>query len=150
MIRGRFTYVGRPILDGYVIIPELELDPIGTIPFRFDTGSDTTCIHPYDASRLGIPIENLVPTREGRGIGGTMPYATFSAVIGFHQTIWPWQKPQLLVFDVELSVALPSENNWNLPSLLGRDIIDRFDIRYNRLRNRLNCRPHSTDYVVNL
>ena len=46
-----------------------------------------------------------------------MPYATFAAVIGFYQTIWPWQKPQLLVFDVELSVALPSENNWNLPSL---------------------------------
>lgn len=150
MIQGRFTHIGRPILDGYVIIPELEPNPTGTIPFRFDTGADTMCIHPFDASRLRIPIDNLHPTREARGIGGTTPYATFPAAIGFHRTRRPWQKPKLLVFNVELSVALPNENNWNLPSLLGRDIIDRFDFRYNRLRERLNCRPHSTDYVVDL
>ena len=85
------------------------------------------------------------------GIGGKAEYASFPATwVGFERVRWPLQRPQLLVFKVDLLVALPTCTNRGVPSLLGRDLIDSWKMTYDRFNGRLDCLPHSHYYAVRL
>ena len=149
MIQGYFDYSGHPRVNGYVVIPGFNLNPI-PVPFLFDTGADGTCVHPGDAIALGIPVRNLTPTVKSQGVGGATYYQTFPAFVGFQRSRRFWRNAQMLVFRLELAIAVPDKGNWNLPSLLGRDIIDRCRIDYNPVKDTLRCSPHSVDNVIDL
>lgn len=149
MIRGKFSLEGRPYIDGHISILRLGIER-APISLLFDTGADSTCIHPYDAQAIGVPIWSLTPNARGAGIGGVVEYATFEATVELPHDKRFWQKSLTSIFHVNLRVAIPSRGNWRLPSILGRDVIDRCRVRYDLHGNRLECRPRFADGVAKL
>ena len=57
---------------------------------------------------------------------------------------------RLVYFHTELAVALPDRSNRNLPSLLGRDVIDRCRLLYDKMRGKLQFTPHLADGTMTL
>lgn len=132
MIRGDFTIDGYPALTATVSIP--ETNTYGPIDFLVDTGATTTLIHPNDAERLAIDFGKLKKEDNSFGVGGNSKVFLERAEMIFHdengQTTQSYQ--------LEISIAEPTEHNNNFPSLLGRDILNRMTMLYDPRNNILN------------
>ena len=137
MIVGRFDDWGRPIMRARLIIPRLGIS--GLVNFLVDTGASTTSLHPHAGRRLRIPFDELRDPHSAIGIGGSQPY---------------YREPALVIltdsggeckFLITLSIArpqLPTPSNPRpvvnlLPSLLGRDVLNRLRIDYDHPGRRL-------------
>ena len=105
----------------------------GEIRFVVDTGADRTLIGYDDAKRLGVDYRRYRPEDSVRTLGIAGSLRTYdeegwlvlrSVDDGEH------------TFGVALSVAEKNPDGW-VPSLLGRDILDRFDLFVSRRRNVL-------------
>ncbi len=144
MIQGYFDPTGRPQVRAYIAVPGIQptLEPITLL---LDTGADNTFIQPAGARTLGITTSHLTPSGTSRGIGGTVTYATAPAFIAFEERPWPWRKSRLVYFRTELGIAMPDRSNRSLPSLLGRDIIDRCQILYDKTQGKLHLTPRLAD-----
>ena len=150
MILGAFYWANTPYVLAALQIPGTHLRGEGEVHFLLDTGAGRTCLHPRDAQRLGIPIFDLTPSASLTGIGGSAEYAEVYAHVHFaDQRRWPWQEPRWLTYRIQLLIALPRRDNWETPSLLGKDIIDRWNIHHDPERNKLECRAHSADWIIN-
>ena len=149
MIEGYFDPAGRPYVRAYLVVPGLQ-QALEAIPLLLDTGADNTLIQPAGARTLGISTQELVPTGTSRGIGGTTSYTTAPAFIAFQEQTWLWRKVRLVYFQTELAIALPDRSNINLPSLLGRDVIDRCRMLYDSTRGKLQITPRLADGTMNL
>ena len=55
------------------------------------------------------------------------------------------RKTRLVYFRTELGIAMPDLTNRSLPSLLGRDIIDRCRILYDKAQVKLHLTPRLAD-----
>lgn len=141
-LSGRFEGVaGAPYISAEVALP-----PLGTarnIPFLLDTGADTTFLMADDAGQMGIDFGNLTLAPSlGRGVGGYIRLYQVSASITFAG------RENLYVYRAELAIAEPGAHNRGLPSLLGRDILNRWRLRYDAPANALEAEVHSADLVV--
>ena len=136
------------------MVPDVSDKQAIKIPFVLDTGSSITCIHPTDAERLGIDLRSVREEREvvkGSAIGGETEYVIYGASVGFRRYgKWFWEKSRVWHFTLGLYVALPNESNERTPSLLGRDIINRLKIEYDRLGNGLRYDPRRADHKLDL
>lgn len=150
MIEGSFDGDGNPFIFAGLVIPAFDLHPHGGSIVRFlvDTGASSTCLHPEDARRLGIPIDGLQASVWSRGIGGRAGYSVMSAQVYFQEPYRFGRRFRLVGYDIDLAVALPTQENAILPSLLGRDILNQWDMRYDQRHSRLKCRPHTFDQIV--
>lgn len=142
MIIGRFDEYGRPFIRGRLFIPRLDLD--SEIDFLLDTGADATCLHPGDLRRIGIesdfvPVGNVI---EPSGIGGRGRYFEETAVLFFEDS------STVRLYAVNLYVAEPNENMEHLPSVLGRDIINRWSMTYDPANDRLEFIVRSADAAI--
>ena len=144
MIQGHFDLRGRPHVNAYIAIPDLLLT-LKPITLLLDTGADRTSIQPSGATTLGINTRDLTPTGISIGIGGYARYATIPAFIAFEERPWPWRKTRLVYFRTELNIAMPDRSSRDLPSLLGRDIIDRCRILYDKAQGKLHLTPRLAD-----
>ena len=143
MIRGGFDQRGSPRILGLVVANGLPDSIPAEVTFLLDTGSDSTCLHPRDAYRLGVSLSSLKPTVVQNGIGGTAEYDRIQTCLYFLETRWLWKPSRMLGYDVCLHVALPTEANRNIPSLLGKDILHRWNILYAPRSGKLECQPSS-------
>jgi predicted aspartyl protease len=121
---------GAPFMVGHIVPLGLEAPVSGNVEFLVDTGAHRTCLHPRDAIALGMDLTKLEYAEPSWGIGGTAYYSPLDAhVIFFHG--------DLQVEKVEVLVAQPTNENMGLPSLLGRDIINRWTMVYAPRSNKL-------------
>ena len=138
MLRGRFGDTsGRPYMEGHVLLPRLGWS--GKVSFIFDTGADTSLLMPLDAQRMGIDyglFENEVSTL---GIGGASETFTESAYLAFAGD------EALYGYEIELHICKPADELMTIPSLLGRDIIDRWRVTYDRSASELLAEVISSD-----
>ena len=116
MIPGFIAADGSPWLVAYVVLPSLKAQ--GEVWFLVDTGADGTCLHPFDAGRLYVPLHTLEYSKSSGGIGGSALYAEDTAAVLFRDTRVGW-----LAYQVNLQIAQPTDHNGAIPSLLGRDIL---------------------------
>ena len=161
MIKGRFgDTTGSPYVEAMLIFPRLNLR--GNISFLVDTGARRSLINPTDARRLQLYASGSL-----RGVepiygmaGKTMDAFVEEGLVVFDA------REKLVVYKIELLVAPESadqgrralgfETRGNapprqrLPSILGRDIINRWHMTYapGRKRYRLWFRVVSADEEI--
>ena len=138
MISG--TWIERfpfPVVSAAIRVEGITVDWV-LVPFVVDTGATHTSIHARDAIRLlRIPPEALDPTSWpvsaiSTGVGGTASYLIRPAEFMFaHDDAT--DGVELIQSDVQLGAL--DDPTASLPSLLGWDVLQHFDVR---LRGRLS------------
>ena len=141
MLLGRFGDTsGRPFFEGHVFLPRLEKR--GNISFLFDTGADTSLMMPVDGRRIGVDYNDLGEMEETLGVGGLSETFVEPAYIAFIGD------GKLYGYQIELRICKPSEALATVPSLLGRDIIDKWRVIYNNPEMELSAEVVMAEAVV--
>ena len=140
MIVGWFDEFDRPFVECSVSIPRLRVR--GTVEFLFDTGAETTSLHERDADGMGIPFEQLGLRTWSGGVGGISSYFLEPAFLLFNDG------DQARIYDIDLRIAEPNQGNRLLPSLLGRDVINRWAVQYDATSRRLSCLALTADHTI--
>lgn len=144
MCKG-FFFKGAPTVVAFVLFPlrsvQMEKDGVSPLPLEFlvDTGADKTMISGADVSKLGInyrpadgtlvPFLEDQPLEKGQNMGGVgggiktyvVPNVNlyFISDLGDRREIHEENLDQLYV---------PEGKVKDIPNLLGRDMLTRFDI----------------------
>lgn len=140
MIRGFIGEREAPYIRARVILPRFGLE--WEIDFLMDTGADDTCLHPMDVLNVGVPFERLGNEEISTGIGGGASYYIEPGILAFEDGA------QFRLYEVELPIAKPTEDNTRIPSLLGRNIINRWSVLYEPINGRLECRVLEADLTL--
>lgn len=143
-LKGRFGNTsGRPYIEGRLHLPRLAIS--GDVSFCVDTGADATVLLPADGMRLGVDYEGLGPEIESVGVGGISLDYREEAVVIFSDPA-----KALYAYTIELVISSPSPDVMALPSLLGRDILNRWRMMYDPMRKGLSLQVREADYTVPL
>ncbi len=130
-----------PSMEGRIAI--ISLGIAIRVSFLLDTGAEITLLMPKDAQAAGMEIENLTPTRDlVSSVGGDTRLYRADTSIMFSD------EASLYVYRTELAIAEPGEHNRGLPSLLGRDILNRWRLRYDAPANALEAEVDSADLTI--
>ena len=144
MLRGRFgDTTGRPYIEGRLILPNLNIR--GDISFLVDTGADVSRLHPSDGIRLNIDYGQLSGDAESVGTSGPTHDFTESAVVVFSEP-----KRFLYAYNITLRIAPIDPEIMDLPSILGRDILDQWQMTYNPQKRRLVFKVILADITIPL
>lgn len=142
MLKGRYgDTTGRPYIEGRLSIPRLGLR--GDISFIVDTGADKSVLMPLDANRLGVDYSQLNRSYNTIGIGGYSKNYIESAMLAFAEP-----KALLHVYLLEIYICTPSPEIADIPSLLGRDILDRWKITFHKSNDDLFADVVSADVQI--
>ncbi len=144
MIIGGFgESSGRPFIGGRIILPRLDIQ--GDVSFLMDTGADTSVLMPSDAGKVGIPYDLLEGDRECAGVGGTVHSFVERAILVFSHP-----DRTLYGYDLEIDIMPYDAAMEEVPSLLGRDVLDRWRILYDPQGSGLRAKPRSADITIDL
>lgn len=105
-----------------------------------DTGADESLLGVQDANRLGVTHGALAAGIPSRGLGGVTQNLEEPALLVFLAT-----DGMLHVYQTALDVASPGSDVNGLPSLLGRDVLDRWRMDYYPTADRLEFEVISAD-----
>ena len=128
MIEGRFSSNGEPLLECQVWLPSLSFRE--WIEFLVDTGAQYTCLHSSDVEDATddrgetIVWDSLSYDDVGVGVGGEADYSVQKAYITFIAG------EEQIVLSVDVRVARPGPDSPPLPSVLGRDVLEAFEMTY--------------------
>ena len=144
VIHGGFTSTGVPFVEAWVILPGL-MPPTGTdfaVPFMVDTGASSTSLSPRDAQDLGLNLSRLNYSARSMGIGGYSFSALADGIITLRGDGFDF------VCQVSIRIAQPTVHNLRLPSLLGRDVLRQFNMRYEAANGILQFISNESTIVV--
>jgi hypothetical protein len=143
MLIGRFGHTsGRPYFESRVVLPHLKV--AGNVSFLFDTGADKSLLMPLDAQRCGIDYNVLQRTEPTTGVGGQMECYVESALVAFADS------DELCIYSIEIGISPAAPEIMRLPSLLGRDVIDRWRVLYDKPNTTLTAEVIAADSRVPL
>ena len=140
-IDGWFNRSGRPLFEAELLLPAHDIRL--TLPFLVDTGSDRTLLLPSATEKLGVDFEQLADrTYRTTGIGGSMRVARVPARLVFYGS-------STYLYDLEVGIAAPDPGGRRSPveALLGRDILERWYLHYDRRIPLLRAENVSADEV---
>ena len=129
MISGYFASDGSPYVKARVRLPRLGV--VGEVHFLVDTGTDTTVVHPYAASDLRCPFDELVNPIEVTSAGGLHTYYPEEAIVSFYADGTRYD------YRTDLHIGKPSPVTEDLDSLLGRDILNELRMEYDPRQEQL-------------
>lgn len=142
MIVGRFGATsGRPYVEGRLTLRRFRIS--ADVSFILDTGADMTVLMPADASRLGVDFAKLDTPCQSQGIGGYSSDFLERALITFLDS-----SGSLFTFGIDLVISTPSPDIMTVPSLLGRNVIDRWRVVYDPTDGRLEAEVRSFDVEI--
>ena len=133
-IQGYFHKDQSPCVD--VIVKAQELGPARKVSFLIDTGTPKTILSERDAQKLGVDFNNLEKTSASMlGIGGfaetyhlNRVTLVFLSEDGKHEENL---SEMLLVREPELTEEIKNQ----IPSILGRDLLSKFTLLLNPLKD---------------
>jgi hypothetical protein len=124
-----------------VILPRLNLR--ADLSFLVDTGADGVFIMPGDALRMGIDYGSLeLAPGVSVGVGGETRDFLEPAVLAFTDG------DQVYVYDMAVTIGHVDANLLAVPSLLGREVLDRWHLVYRPARGILQATPDSVDVTI--
>ena len=145
MLVGSFSKTsGRPYLRGRLLIPSLHINAV--IRFCVDTGSDTTTLMPRDGNKIGIDYSSLNKSNQSMGISGAIDSYKERAILAFTD-----QGPIIHGYDLDLTIIGPDPQKPGinrLPSLLGRDILNRWTMHYSPTTDSLTFKVETADVTI--
>ena len=129
-----------PYVYGEVYLPDvrpyggIDAGLHGDVEFLVDSGADATSLLPYDMTLIGVDISKV----RGRyqkvdGVGGEARYKTTKAVLRF-QDEDAFGHFQEFEIDIHLTRG---DAGQQLPSLLGRDILNECECTLDGVRERV-------------
>ena len=145
MLRGRFgDTTKRPYIEGRLVISRLKLQQ--DISFCVDTGADKTTLTPADGILMGLDYSSLTEDpRPSLGLGGTSYNYVEPVVVIFSEA-----RKCIHVYYIDLIIIDPDPDLIDLPSLLGRDILNRWTMRYSPTSDRLTFKVVTADASIPL
>ena len=123
-------------------LPRLRIR--GYVSFLVDTGASGSVLMPADSKKLGIDFKKLINPTSSQGIGGFQKGFNETAVIALSDGKYVYG------FDIELEIAERTKDNQHLPSLLGRDVLNRCRLVTDYERATLSLTPRLWDFRVAL
>ena len=123
-VRGHYRQGGltpAPFVNAQVELPALHIST--EVEFLADTGAEATTLLHDTLSRLSVSpqrVRSLPRTASVTGIGGDVPCYTTRAIVSLRDD--SLSAPH--AFDINIDLA-PSLKTADLPSLLGRDILNQ-------------------------
>lgn len=139
MLKGRFgDTTGAPYIECRLIFPRLKVD--GYVSFLVDTGADNTVLLQTDGARLGLDYSKLRNASQAIGVGGAATIYEEAAILVFSEP-----RTKVHVYSLNIQVLEPNPANDTTPSLLGRDILNRWRMSYNATSKRLFFKVLSAD-----
>ncbi|MFI5400903.1 MAG: hypothetical protein ACHQZQ_07630 [SAR324 cluster bacterium] len=106
-----------------------------------DTGADRTIVSGPDLTRTGInwASEKHRSTAELTVLGSVVPFRIFPVAVGFRT------RNHRLQYDVDVCIPPDDVSDQDIPSLLGRDILNRWRIVVDYPKRELNLLPRNWD-----
>ena|SRR5437868_13064587 len=133
-----FDNRGRPTIEGRLSI--FSLNVAADIPFLFDTGASTTVIMPADSIRLGInPKDPSYVPHAMHGIGSASG-VTFKSLVAFED-----DSGDLHAYRIPVTFVVPGTVRPDAPTLLGRDIINRWIVLLDATNRRFQATVLASD-----
>ena len=130
-------------MEGHIWFPRLHC--VGYASLLVDTGADRSLISREDALRLAVPYNLLVREDKISGIGGDNKVHLEGAVLAFAE-----QQGVLHFYSVEIGVLEDDPGATSVPSILGRDILDRWRMDYHPSGGVLQFEVVSSDRSATL
>lgn len=100
---------------------------------------------PMDGARLGVDYAQLTEPCQSLGVGGVSRDFQADAIVTFLEP-----GVALHAYAIQLLISTPSPDTMTIPSLLGRNIIDRWRIIYDPAASVLEAEVRSSDVNVPL
>lgn len=142
MLQGRFGNTsGQPFIEGRFYLPRLKIE--SDISFLVDTGADRTLLMPLDGKRINLDYDKLKGSKESVGIGGIANNYEEPAIVVFSE---PGNR--LFVYITKLMIASYGDEIRDIPSLLGRDILDRWRMIYDPSKKELTFEVVEADITI--
>mgnify|MGYP001584178326 CR=1 FL=1 len=124
----------------------------GGVSFLVDTGADSSLLCPTDAILMGVDFTKITKASEAQGIGGIAQSLVEPALIVFSEpgvAIWGYRGDLEILAPDDGDYADPiadPEESLKLPSLLGREVLDRWRIVYQPSNDELTFEVCSSDF----
>jgi predicted aspartyl protease len=112
--------------------------------FLVDTGADASVLSPADAMALGIHGEVTPQRVHVGGVTGRAQYHQERANVAFRT------RGRVHIYRLRVLVAPPTADLAELPSLLGRDVLNRWHMTYRPTEGRLTFDIVTADEEVRL
>ena len=140
MITGLFENMsGAPKVEGVLRLPNLNV--VSKISFLVDTVADMTTLMPINGQSIGIDYGRLTYPDQVVGVGGVAQSVRDDAQLIF----WDPGRRRLWVYLIDIDIMAPAPNLVGVPSLLGRDILDRWRMVCDKARDKLTFTVRSAD-----
>ncbi len=137
MLMGRYGNTSTaPYMEAFVSFPRLGVR--GLVSFLVDTGADGSILMPADSTKLGVDFSKLRNPIESRGIGGVARGFEEICVLTFSDKRYTYS---YLLNHMEISAR--SKSSLALPSLLGRDILNKWRLVTDYRSKKIQCTPHT-------
>lgn len=99
---------------------------------------------PADGIKMGIDYQALVDPTVVGGMGGDARCFQEDAVLGFHEP----NRNLIRLYFVTIMIPQVSQPLMKMPSLVGRDVLDRWRIDYDPSRDSLKFTVRSADHTI--
>lgn len=147
MLRGRFgDTTGRPFLEGHENLLRLGVD--FNISFLIDTGADRTIITPMEWMRMDFDYGQLIPGPYFEGLNSIVRGYEETAILSFLST-----SNVLYSYTFKIGITSPRRSRRqttpspeDVAALLGRDILHRWRMFYNKTTSRLSIKVLDYDF----
>jgi hypothetical protein len=140
MLRGRFGDTsGQPYIEGRLLIKKLQV--CSFFSFCIDTGSDDTVLLPIDSGTIPIDFSKLNEISTSCTLNGDCNLYIIPARLQF------FEPTCIYSYDIELKIAPMNPEIMELPSIVGRNIIDHWSMNYCRIKKRLNIKVLDADLI---
>ena len=132
---------GGPFVTGTVTVHATGV--AWEVDFFLDTGADVSVLMSDDARELGLDVPALPRSAVvASGVGGEVGLRTVAATLTFSDA------ERSYLYRMDLPVIEPGPYTEGVPSLLGRDILNRWLLRYEAPRDILEAEVDTADAVI--